>query len=147
MSKNRCLVISAETVKNAFLGATHVSTRINKQTLINRICKRLNITAGEIKANYQDIFLNSHMLELGWIYDEMTETYYKLYESFNETAKQVLINLGAAGYSKINVDKAKLIINNIFGGIVHGSSIDPIEVSMSNKNKGIRLVIKKEDLR
>lgn len=147
MSKTRCLVINAEAVTNAFLGAIDVSTRINKETLINRICKRLNLTPGEIKSIYQDAFLHSNMLGLGWIYDDMTETYYKLYENFNEAANQVLIGLDRAGYSKSAIDRVKVIINNIFGGVIHGSNVDPSELSLSNKDKGIRLLIKKEDLR
>lgn len=145
--KNRCLVISAEAVKEAFIKALDNRTKINKQSLINKICGSLNIAPLELKATHQDVFLNTNMLALGWIYDDMTETYHKLYESFNETAKQVLIGLGNAGYSKLSIAKAKLLINNIFGGIVHSANVYTNEVSMTNRDKGIRLVIKKEDLR
>ena len=146
--KSRCLVISEDQVKIAFNLLTGMyEKRVHKQTVVRHICSLLNITPGELKTNYQDVFLKMNMLNLGWVYDDITETYYKLYEEFNESAKQVLRGLKAAGYSRVSVDKAKIIINNIFGGKLTSASIGASDVYLCNKDKGIKLSIRRCDLR
>ena len=143
---DQCNYVTQDIIKTAFKNVIQrASTKLlSKTDLTEKIANELRLTKGQLKTTYLTAFLVCYMKDLGWKYNQETETFHKIYLS--HMCFELLKGMCAAGYEMNQVDKIKEIMIFKFDGHLTSCNVDTKEVSLTNQKINLRKIFFKEDL-